>query len=63
MSYRIGLMASAVIPALVFLAAPALAQDTAQGADESGIGDIIVTAQKREERLQDVAHRHHRDRL
>ncbi|MFN5782009.1 MAG: TonB-dependent receptor [Novosphingobium sp.] len=35
------------------VAAPALAQDAAQAPDD-GIGDIVVTAQKRSENLQDV---------
>jgi iron complex outermembrane recepter protein len=39
--------------ALALMAAPAFAQDVAP-ADEGEIGEIIVTAQKRSERLQDV---------
>ena len=39
--------------ALVLTAAPAFAQDAAP-AEEEAIGEIIVTAQKRSERLQDV---------
>ena len=35
-------------------AAPAAAQDTAPVAEETGLGDIVVTAQRREESLQDV---------
>ncbi len=35
-------------------AAPAAAQDTAPVAEDSGLGDIVVTAQRREESLQDV---------
>lgn len=35
-------------------AAPAAAQDAAPVAEESGLGDIVVTAQRREESLQDV---------
>lgn len=39
--------------ALVLMSAPAFAQDAAP-AEEEAIGEIIVTAQKRSERLQDV---------
>jgi iron complex outermembrane receptor protein len=39
---------------IVALAAPASAQQVASDAPDAGIVDIIVTAQKREERLQDV---------
>jgi iron complex outermembrane receptor protein len=38
---------------LSFVATPAVAQDAAQ-AETSGITDIVVTAQRREQRLQDV---------
>ncbi len=34
---------------------PALAQEAANAANEDGLGDIVVTAQRREENLQDVA--------
>jgi iron complex outermembrane receptor protein len=41
------------ILAFAFAALPAFAQDTAQ-ADQGGIADIVVTAQKRAENVQDV---------
>ena len=43
--------ALAVSASLLVLSAPAMAQDAQ---DSSGIGDIVVTAQKREENIQDV---------
>lgn len=43
--------ALAVSASLLVFATPALAQDIK---DDSGIGDIVVTAQKREENIQDV---------
>lgn len=47
--------AIALVLAATGFAAPAFAQDTAPVAeDDSGLGDIIVTAQRREESLQDV---------
>jgi iron complex outermembrane recepter protein len=39
---------------LAAMAAPAFAQDVASDAPDAVIADIVVTAQKREERLQDV---------
>ncbi len=39
---------------ILALAAPAAAQQVASDAPDVGVADIIVTAQKREERLQDV---------
>ncbi|MDP3907361.1 TonB-dependent receptor [Novosphingobium sp.] len=39
---------------LVLIPAPALAQDAQNDAESVGIGDIVVTAQKRSENLQDV---------
>jgi iron complex outermembrane receptor protein len=36
------------------VSAPALAQEQTAAAEESGLGDIVVTAQRREESLQDV---------
>lgn len=49
------LMASAAVLVLALAAAPALAQDAASQADETAqVEDIIVTAQKRSQRLQDV---------
>jgi iron complex outermembrane receptor protein len=39
---------------LLALGTPALAQETASDAPDAGVADIVVTAQKREERLQDV---------
>jgi len=43
--------ALAISASLFVLATPALAQDSEQG---DGLGDIVVTAQKREENIQDV---------
>jgi iron complex outermembrane receptor protein len=40
--------------ALTGLSAPALAQDQATAASDSGIEEIVVTAEKRSEKLQDV---------
>ncbi|SLK08135.1 TonB-dependent receptor [Novosphingobium mathurense] len=53
---RKGLLASGVaLASLVFSAQTAYAQAAAEaGADEQGIGDIVVTAQRREESLQKV---------
>ncbi len=39
---------------LIVLATPGLAQDVAAAADEADTGEIIVTAQKREQNIQDV---------
>ncbi len=47
-----GMMAGASLAALSFPTVT-FAQD-AQGADDAGLGEIIVTAQRREEKLQDV---------
>ena len=47
------LSASSAIALVALGAAPAFAQDTAP-ADDDAVSEIIVTAQKREERLQDV---------
>lgn len=49
---RLAVTASAF--ALVVAAGPALAQDAAPSQDATSVGDIIVTAQKREESIQDV---------
>lgn len=46
--------ATALSSSLALIAAPALAQDAQDGAESAGIGDIVVTAQKRSENLQDV---------
>ncbi len=47
--------ASAVIATTLFAAAPAMAQDADPAAeDQGGVGVIIVTAQRREENLQEV---------
>ncbi len=50
--------ATAIAPVLAILAAgwaaPAAAQDAAPAAEEGQLGEIIVTAQRREENLQDV---------
>jgi iron complex outermembrane receptor protein len=46
--------AIAFVLAAAGFAAPAAAQDTAPVAEDSGLGDIVVTAQRREESLQDV---------
>jgi iron complex outermembrane receptor protein len=51
------LLAATALTTLSLLAAPAFAQDAAQpqdGAGDSGIGEIIVTAQKRSENIQNV---------
>jgi len=47
------MLSAAYLPLMLLAPAPALAQ-TASGADESGSGDIIVTARRREESLLDV---------
>jgi len=52
-----GFCLSTSVIAILFAATPALAQDAAAAptaADEAGYGDIVVTAQKREENLQSV---------
>ena len=50
--------ATAIAPVLAILAAgwaaPAAAQDAAPAAEAGGLGDIVVTAQRREESLKDV---------
>ena len=54
------LLAATAMTSLAFIAVPAFAQDTAaQDATEgtvntSGIGEIVVTAQKRSENIQNV---------
>ncbi|WP_088310617.1 TonB-dependent receptor [Novosphingobium sp. B 225] len=49
------LLASTALASLgALIAAPALAQDAAANSDNSGIGEIVVTAQKRAENIQDV---------
>lgn len=45
---------TALSSSLALLATPVLAQDTASGESDQGIGEIIVTAQKRAENIQDV---------
>lgn len=47
-------IATALCTTLAGLAMPAQAQDSAEDASSSGIGEIVVTAQKREENIQDV---------
>ncbi len=42
------------LSALAFASAPAAAQDAVAEDESAGVGDIVVTAQRREERLQDV---------
>lgn len=56
MLYRAREAVSAIALATSLLAAPAIAQDASpdDAADASGIGEIVVTAQRREESLQDV---------
>ena len=49
MRFKVAIAASA---SLLALSAPAMAQDAES--DNSGIGDIVVTAQKRSENVQDV---------
>lgn len=51
MQFRLSLALGA---SLFGLATPALAQDATAQAEEAGVGEIIVTAQRREERLQDT---------
>ena len=46
-------VATSAIVMSAFVAAPAYAQEAA--ADEAGIGEIVVTAQRREQSIQDVA--------
>ena len=54
LSFRSALGLSAA-GAAILATAPVYAQDTAAGASsDSGIADIVVTAQKREQNLQDV---------
>ncbi len=51
----IRMLATASLAALATcIAAPALAQDSAQDAADDGLGAIVVTAQKRSENIQDV---------
>ena len=53
---KINALASSISTALamIWMAAPAYAQNPAAAVDDVGIADIIVTAQKREERLSNV---------
>ncbi|HMO75745.1 MAG TPA: TonB-dependent receptor [Sphingopyxis sp.] len=51
--FRIALCAAAAVPALA-AAAPALGQQAGEEAAQGGVGDIVVTAQKRAQNLQDV---------
>ena len=52
--FRISLLTAAAVPAFI-LAAPAFAQDSAEGdVPSGGVGEIVVTAQKRAQNLQDV---------
>jgi iron complex outermembrane recepter protein len=52
---KIRLLASVAPLAAMLVAAPAYAQEEgAEGAEENGIEEIVVTAQRREENLQDV---------
>jgi iron complex outermembrane recepter protein len=46
--------ATALCTSLALLTTPAQAQDSADEASSSGIGEIVVTAQKRAENIQDV---------
>ncbi len=50
------LLAATALSTLAFIAAPASAQDAAQDSADSGpgIGEIVVTAQKRSENIQNV---------
>ncbi|MCY1672827.1 TonB-dependent receptor [Novosphingobium sp. SL115] len=49
------LLAATALTTLAAFASPALAQDAAQdGGNDSGIGEIVVTAQKRSENIQNV---------
>ena len=48
------LRASAAVLALSVFSAPALAQDAAEDTDAQAPGEIVVTAQKRSESLQNV---------
>ena len=46
---RMGLMTCSAMTAVALIAPPAMAQD-----DKSGLEEIVVTAQKREQSVQDV---------
>lgn len=46
--------ATALVTIMGFAVAPAQAQDSSETSDSVGIGDIVVTAQKRSENIQDV---------
>ena len=51
------LLAATALSSLAFIAGPAFAQDAAQDTaaqNDSGIGEIVVTAQKRAENIQNV---------
>ncbi|TNE59598.1 MAG: TonB-dependent receptor [Sphingomonadales bacterium] len=51
----LGTAAASAIATTLFTAAPAMAQDAGTSADsDSGVGVIIVTAQRREENLQEI---------
>lgn len=50
----LGTAASAAIAATLFSAAPVMAQDTAAAEADTGVGVILVTAQRREENLQEI---------
>ena len=52
-SMRVALAASVAMGAMGLTATPASAQES-QAAQETGVADIVVTAQKREENLQDT---------
>jgi outer membrane receptor protein involved in Fe transport len=51
---RVAIGASGIAMALAFAAQPVIAQEAAAEAETGGIADIVVTAQKRTERIQDV---------
>ena len=46
--------ATALVTIMGFAVVPAQAQDSSETSDSVGIGDIVVTAQKRSENIQDV---------
>ncbi len=51
--HHLSLISSIALGASLASAAPAAAQDV-EGVEDDGLGDIVVTAQRREENLQDV---------
>jgi iron complex outermembrane receptor protein len=52
--FKLSLSTGVAVTTLFLAAAPALAQEVGAAAPQSGIGDIVVTAQKRAQNIQDV---------